>query len=255
MKLRLRLGTKKYADKFCVHNNKKSLVSIKKSKIPNAGIGLIANKFIKKGWIITKYYGYTKHCISISSKNKYIINTDKPNYSLVGVKNIKYLNNKGMAQLANDSIHKEITGLTNNSYFRSFYDDDKEEIYLVATRDILQNEEILTSYGLDYWVNEILKNKKNYPLDYINWIKPVGYLLKLLENLKHPVYEYKYFNLETRTCYFSLYKHERVCVNNKFHKNENFCLQLEYIPNLKIYKIYYKCIDCNTIKLIDTYTN
>jgi hypothetical protein len=63
------------------------------------------------------------------------------------------LDGDGVAQLANDAIHPELTGATNNARF-----EEREEekgvniVYLVADTDIEPGQEILVEYHISYWI-------------------------------------------------------------------------------------------------------
>jgi hypothetical protein len=85
---------------------------------------------------------------------------------------------EGFAQFSNDAIHPELTGKTNNCVFVEKVVDvthsteidgeatctktkKRRRVFLLADRDIDQDEELLVAYGLGYWLSWGAKQKRN----------------------------------------------------------------------------------------------
>lgn len=230
---------------YMKYKNKDCLFYIKDSNICN-GLGIFAKKDIKKDEYITWYYGYTSNDFKISSKNKYKIGyKSKRNKKiiLVGVKDINKLIFKGAAQLANDAICYDISKKTNNSIFIQI----GEYMFLKSTRYIKKNEEILVSYGIDYWNNEINVFKNEYNMKFKFIINIINYLINIIEKIiKTEIYEY--LGLFENIVKFSIMKKIRWCIiSNIYHKDDKFYLILEKKDKLNIY---YKCETCKKKEIL-----
>lgn len=125
------------------------MLVVKKSKLPKAGKGLYTLKNIKRGEIVCEYEGEKltwKECLrrnnEMEGKGAYFFHiTDKncvdAQYTLWAV-----------GRYANDAAGPgRVTGLRNNAKYEVI----KGKPYIVATRNIKEKEEILVSYGKDYW--------------------------------------------------------------------------------------------------------
>lgn len=127
---------------------KKNKVEVRLSNIKDAGFGLFAKSTIKKGNLISEFTGElidNNQVEILSSKRKmlYLIDWDE-NYTLDVEKSDCF------AKYANDAEGlKLIKNLKNNSKI-SWYNN---KLFLEATKDIKQNEEIYVSYGKEYWDN------------------------------------------------------------------------------------------------------
>lgn len=160
-------------------NNIQCYFYIKKSNICK-GFGLFAKIDIPKDEIITYYYGYIKSSkLSFSkTENKYSIEFDNDKSKrLVGIHNINKLNKKGAAQLVNDAICPYITDKINNSCFIN----NGKYIYLKSIKNINKDDEILASYGIDYWKYEIKINRLEYNISFINKINKIYHIIKIVE--------------------------------------------------------------------------
>ena len=117
---------------------------IKESKIPSAGLGLFTTKFIPVGAIICKYTGDLVIEQDPDYGNPYALQVKKRPPTYIDASR----SNTAEGRYANDgkSVRK------NNSYL--LYNRKKQEGYLESARDIQPNEEILCSYGDDYWKGE-----------------------------------------------------------------------------------------------------
>lgn len=68
--------------------------------------------------------------------------------SLVGERDPSRLCSDGLAQMANDAIHEEITGRDNNCRFKIKGD----RVHLRTLRRVAKDEELLVNYHIDYWL-------------------------------------------------------------------------------------------------------
>lgn len=117
---------------------------IKESKILSAGLGLFTTKFIPVGAVICKYTGDTVIEQDPDYGNPYALQVKQRPPTYIDASR----SNTAEGRYANDgkSVRK------NNSYL--LYNRKKQEGYLESARDIQPNEEILCSYGDDYWKGE-----------------------------------------------------------------------------------------------------
>ena len=58
----------------------------------------------------------------------------------------------GVGHLANDAVHPELTGKTNNCVF-FMRQSNPHRLYLVTDRAVRKGEELFVPYSLDYWVS------------------------------------------------------------------------------------------------------
>ncbi|HSV10824.1 MAG TPA: SET domain-containing protein [Hanamia sp.] len=118
---------------------------IKKSKIPGAGNGLFTTIFIAKGTRIIEYKGRItswKDVLNGKEFNAYVYYVNR-NLVIDGMKR-----KKSLGRYANDAggLNK-IDGISNNT--RYVVEDNR--VFLEAKKDIPAGEEILVSYGREYW--------------------------------------------------------------------------------------------------------
>ena len=123
----------------------KKQLYIKKSKIPNAGMGLFTKKPIAKGTRIIEYTGKRakwKDVKDEDGKNGYIFYINR-NHVIDALPT-----KKAYARYANDARGLvRIKGLLNNSD----YIVDGLKAYIESKKDIPAGGEILVDYGKDYW--------------------------------------------------------------------------------------------------------
>lgn len=226
---------------YMKYGHKDCIFYIKESNICK-GLGLFAKKNIKKNTYITWYYGYTSRNFKVSKKNKYIIEYKSTKYKskdiiLVGVKDVKRLDFKGVAQLANDAICWDITKRINNTIFIQ----NGKNIFLKSIIDINKDEEILVSYGINYWISQIYKFPKEYNNEFKLTLNIINYLIRLVEQcIKTEVYEYT--GLSGNIVKFSIIEKNRWCINSYiYHKDDDFYLILKKDNKINIY---YKCKTC-----------
>ncbi len=122
-------------------------LTVKKSKLPNAGKGLFTDKPIKKGAKIIEYKG---EIIDWKEYEKRVL-LNKDGY-------LFFINKKRCidawstpqhkARYANDAAGlSRIKGIKNNSDYEIFGD----KCFIVSSRDIKAGEEIYVNYTKEYW--------------------------------------------------------------------------------------------------------
>jgi len=118
---------------------------IKKSRIPGAGKGLFTKQFIAKGTRIVEYKGKIttwKNVLQGKNFNAYVYYINR-NYVIDAMRR-----KTAFARYANDA-----NGLSKNHTFRNNakYVIDGKRVFIEAKKDIEAGEEILVSYGNEYW--------------------------------------------------------------------------------------------------------
>ncbi|MDO9375956.1 MAG: SET domain-containing protein [Ferruginibacter sp.] len=120
-------------------------LEVKKSTIPGAGKGLFTKKPIAKGTYIIEYTGTIttwKDVDHDEGANVYIYYVNRKHVIDASK------NTKSLARYANDARGlQRPKGFRNNSQ----YVNDEDHIYIQALRDIPAGDEILVSYGKEYW--------------------------------------------------------------------------------------------------------
>lgn len=118
---------------------------VKKSQLPQAGMGLYTKEFIPKGTKIVEYKGKIttwKEVEHDEGKNGYIYYV-KRNH-VIDAGNRK----SAMARYANDARGlSRVKGITNNAE----YVEDGVKVYIQSAKDIPAGSEILVEYGKEYW--------------------------------------------------------------------------------------------------------
>jgi SET domain-containing protein len=137
-----------------------TMLYLKKSTLPNAGLGLFTDQPFKKGDTIIEYLGEIitwPEALKRDEKGKggYVFHIT--NKHCIDA----YPQENSLGKYANDARgFSKIKGLKNNSE----YETRKKQAFIIATRDIQAGEEIFVWYGADYWKNlkkpEELKDKK-----------------------------------------------------------------------------------------------
>ncbi len=136
------------------------MLYLKKSTLPNAGLGLFTDEPFKKGDTIIEYLG------EIITWAEALKRDDKGQGGYVFYVTSKhcidaYPQADSLGKYANDARgFSKIEGLKNNAE----YETRKKKAYIVATKNIEPGEEIFVWYGSDYWKNlkrpEEFKKKK-----------------------------------------------------------------------------------------------
>lgn len=130
-------------------------LEVRKSTIPGAGKGLFTKQPIKKGSYIVEYTGAIttwKEVDHDEGSNVYIYYVSRKHVIDASK------NTKSYARYANDARGlQRPKGFRNNSQ----YVNDDNRIYIQALRDIAGGDEILVSYGKEYW--DVIK--KNHQIE------------------------------------------------------------------------------------------
>lgn len=116
---------------------------IEASKIPNAGNGLFTCIEIHQGEIIARYKGET--ISTKEAKKREALGVNQYFMTLNTGEIFDALNHFSFAKFANDA---KGTQFKNNAIISL---NDEDEIILIASKKIKEGEEILTSYGSEYW--------------------------------------------------------------------------------------------------------
>lgn len=131
-------------------------LEIKRSKIPGAGKGLFTKVAIQKGTRIVEYKGRIEKWSKVKHEdgyNGYLLQVNQR----IAINALPY--KKALGRFANDALglHR-ITGLTNNAEYIL----EGNRCFIHTKRDIQKGEEILVSYGREYWtlIKKIQKLKK-----------------------------------------------------------------------------------------------
>jgi SET domain-containing protein len=126
--------------------NESDYLYLQASNIPNAGTGLFTAIKIYKDEIVSTYQGEI-----ITNKEAKIRAEAGDDQYFIDISPARILDSKpveGFAKYANDAKGKESHGIKNNTKiaFKS-----RKQVCLIATRNIKAGEEILCSYGKEYW--------------------------------------------------------------------------------------------------------
>ena len=128
-------------------------LQVKKSKIPGAGKGLFAKQLIEKGTCIVEYKGRIttwKDVLAGKHFNGYVYFINR-NHVIDAMRR-----KTALARYANDARgHSKTKGVSNNAEFVV----ENKRVFIYAKKDILKGEEILVSYGKEYW-KEVAAYKK-----------------------------------------------------------------------------------------------
>lgn len=118
---------------------------LKKSKLPESGLGLFTRVDIPKGTRIVEYKGRLQKWKDVKDEDGYNAYLFKINSRLaVNAEPFK----KAFGRYANDARgFVRIKGLHNNSE----YEVEGNKVYIDAIRHIKKNEEILVEYGGNFW--------------------------------------------------------------------------------------------------------
>ena len=122
----------------------KNLV-IKKSKIPGAGLGLFAKIPFRKGDRVVEYKGRREPWKKVKAQdgyNGYLLRLNRT----TAINALPY--KKALGRFANDANGLgRAAGLTNNAEYLIYGD----RCFIEATHSINKGEEILVSYGHEFW--------------------------------------------------------------------------------------------------------
>ncbi|MFZ1808828.1 MAG: SET domain-containing protein [Cyclobacteriaceae bacterium] len=129
---------------------------MKKSKIPSSGLGLFTTEKIMKGACIVEYKGRLEKWSEVKDQDGY-------NGYLLRVNTRWAINalpyKRALGRFANDAkgIYRNDI-YSNNAEFLI----EGKRCFIFAKREIKPNEEILVSYGREYWnlIKRIAKNSR-----------------------------------------------------------------------------------------------
>ena len=140
-----------------------SYIRISKSKIPGAGRGLFAIRSLPTGTPLTEYPGPVINESNVSSRTRSGKRKSKRvhayAFEIACTPNVLTLQpdpfdlSKGVAHIANDAIHPEVTGFSNNCEFIQKKKGETEEVYLCTSRKVKRGEELFVDYLMPYWIN------------------------------------------------------------------------------------------------------
>ena len=118
---------------------------IKRSKIPGAGKGLFTTINIKRGTLIVEYRGRIRTWKEIQqgkSFNRYVYYINHKH--VIDAKPFKQY----LGRYANDANGiTKLKGVRNNSTYKV----SNNKVFIKAIKNIAAGEEILVSYGKEYW--------------------------------------------------------------------------------------------------------
>jgi SET domain-containing protein len=116
------------------------------SNIPNAGTGLFTAIKIYKDEVVSIYKGEI-----ITNKEANVRAVAGNDQYFIDISPARILDSKpveGFAKYANDAKGRESLGIKNNTKIAF---KNKKQVCLIAIRNIKAGEEILCSYGKEYW--------------------------------------------------------------------------------------------------------
>lgn len=129
------------------------MLYLKKSLIPGAGKGLFVKNEVKRGEIVCEYEGEIIPW-SVCEKRA---DEGHEGYAFFITKNRcvdAYFTKEAMGRYANDAKGiGRAEGLRNNAQYEIKTRQREKRVFIVATRTIKANDEVLVDYGKDYWKN------------------------------------------------------------------------------------------------------
>lgn len=127
------------------------MLYLKKSLLPNAGKGLFVKKEFKRADIICEYKGEIlpwADCLKRAEEGHEGYVFFISNKQCIDA----YFTPEEMGRYANDAKGvSRVEGLRNNAQYEIKVRDGKKRGFIVATRTIKPNDEVLVDYGNDYW--------------------------------------------------------------------------------------------------------
>ena len=129
------------------------MLYLKKSLIPGAGKGLFVKNDIKRGEIVCEYEGEIIPW-SVCEKRA---DEGYEGYVFFITKNKcidAYFTKDAIGRYANDAKGiGRVEGLRNNAQYEIKTRQGEKRVFIVATKTIKANDEVLVDYGKDYWKN------------------------------------------------------------------------------------------------------
>ena len=138
------------------------LVRVRRSRVCR-GVGVFAARSVPAGTVMTAYpfvrRGFRRSRREAAKRSDYEYEWTRDGATLDGDPSLLAAipprrRPAGCAHLANDAIHREVTGRDNNCDFLEGRGDPKRpRLHLVTTRAVRRGEELLVSYSLGYWLS------------------------------------------------------------------------------------------------------
>jgi hypothetical protein len=129
---------------------------VQPSTIPNAGRGVFATRPFVKGSLVTEFAGESitrdEALVRREQGDHLYIRSLDWNTLVDGVK--EPVEGRGLGSLCNDGILPQHNNCVYKRYWHSQY--CRYQLVLKATRDIMEGEEFLVSYGRGYWKNALV---------------------------------------------------------------------------------------------------
>lgn len=134
---------------------------IKESSIPDGGRGVFTTEKIKKGDVIGEYYGI------VVKENTNILPREEPYLYSTENNNVIIPSRTCIVSLINDIVDLRKSAIKNHHSLIKYLDystefienEDNSKVFVVATRDIEENEELFVRYGKSYWKPRIKRMK------------------------------------------------------------------------------------------------
>ena len=128
------------------------------------GWGVFATRDIARGECVTAYVGELVDNTTWNGEADYALKLDDT-WTLVGESDPAKLCNAGIAQMANDAIHREVSGRSNNCDFRIV----GTSAFLRTTREVRRDDEMLVDYHISYWLAR--SSSKTLPKETRTWLR------------------------------------------------------------------------------------
>eukprot|EP00798_Chlamydomonas_sp_ICE-L_P020466 gene20466-27255_t len=166
------------------------LVHIGPSILPGAGKGIFANYDIAKGSVVADYGGIwvgSRRSLrtppSLNSDYHYGLLYQVPNGAFISAtldghpSHFRPNQPEYLAHMANDAIHPTATGFENNCHLDESVCGNcrsvgqvvrSARVQIIAGRDIKAGEEILVSYGLQYWIKSYVPAMPSRTRDWLH---------------------------------------------------------------------------------------
>ena len=140
------------------------------------GWGVFATRDLAKGECVTRYAGKLVSNDTWHGNADYALKLDDT-WTLVGESDPSRLCADGLAQMANDAIHQEVSGQLNNCDFLV----QGTCAYLRTTRPVRKGDELLVDYHFSYWLAR--SSSKNLTKETRTWLRCHKRVVSALEPL------------------------------------------------------------------------
>lgn len=159
-----------------------SMVELRPSGVCN-GLGVFALVDIPANTDATRYDGVRIRDVDLKGDAAYALELGK-GWTLDGTVVRADEPHNGLAQMANDAIHPEISGTVNNCRFRTTSDG----AFLRTVRRVAAGEELLVPYCLPYWLYR--RNFPSLPPKLTYWLRCHHAIVKCVMRCGFEVHEY-----------------------------------------------------------------